>query len=128
MKNMEKKVNEFINSLGLTPAQKIRLKRDIKRAGGIRTQSSDTIKANASVIKSKKTQSKGPAGKVIKKKNGGKVARPEDVFIIGPDGKRKRKPVGDPRLRASDVFIMGPDGKRKRKPAVPKKGQRMKSR
>ena len=34
----------------------------------------------------------------------GKVARPEDVFIIGPDGKRKRKP------------------------AVPKKGLRMKSR
>ena len=68
MKNMEKKVNEFINSLGLTLAQKIRLKREIKRAGGIRTQSSDSIKAAASMIKNQKTQSKGPAGKVMKKK------------------------------------------------------------
>ena len=125
---MGKTVNELINSFGLTPAQKIKLKKEIKRAGGIRTQSSDSLKAAASMIKNKKTQSKGPAGKVIKKKSGGKVARPEDVFIIGPDGKRKRKPVGDPRLRARDIFIMGPDGKRKRKPAVPKKGQRMKSR
>ena len=121
-------INKFIKSLGLTAAQQLKLKKEMKQAGGIRTQSSDSLKAAASMIKSQKTQSKGPAGKVIKKKNGGKVARPEDVFIIGPDGKRKRKPVGDPRLRASDVFIMGPDGKRKRKPAVPKKGQRMKRR
>ena len=75
MKNMEKKVNEFINSLGLTPAQKIRLKRDIKRAGGIRTQSSDLIKASASMIKKQKTQSKGPAGKVMKKKRGGSIKK-----------------------------------------------------
>jgi hypothetical protein len=119
-------INKFIKSLGLTAAQQLKLKKEMKQAGGMK--SSDALKATASMIKSQKTQSKGPAGKVIKKKNGGKVARPEDVFIIGPDGKRKRKPVGDPRLRASDVFIMGPDGKRKRKPAVPKKRQRMKSR
>ena len=61
--------------MGLTPAQKIRLKRDIKRAGGIRTQSSDSIKANASVIKNQKTQSKGPAGKVMKKKRGGSIKK-----------------------------------------------------
>ena len=62
---MAKTVNELMNSLGLTPAQKIKLKKEIKRAGGIRTQSSDSLKAAANLIKSKKTQSKGPAGKVI---------------------------------------------------------------
>ena len=65
---MAKTVNELMNSLGLTPAQKIKLKKEIKRAGGIRTQSSDSLKAAANLIKSKKTQSKGPAGKVMKKK------------------------------------------------------------
>ena len=86
---MPKTVNELINSLGLTPAQKIKLKKEIKRSGGIRTQSSDSIRAAASMVKSKKTQSKGPAGKVMKKRSGGIINK-----VIG-----KRTPMSGGRDR-----------------------------
>jgi hypothetical protein len=59
-------VNKFIKSLGLTAAQQLKLKKQMKQVGGM--PSSDALKATASMIKSQKTQSKGPVGKVIKKK------------------------------------------------------------
>jgi hypothetical protein len=59
-------VNKMIKSLGLTAAQQLKLKKEMKQAGGMK--SSDALKAAASMIKSQKTQSKGPAGKVMKKK------------------------------------------------------------
>ena len=64
-------INKMIKSLGLTAAQQLKLKKQMKQAGGMK--SSDSLKAAASMIKSQKTQSKGPAGKVMKKKRGGKV-------------------------------------------------------
>ena len=129
---MGKQLQDYIKkNPGRTTSRLLKLARSRKPTGRLNIDDFANARDSGTLAGTgfgKKTQSKGPAGKVIKKKNGGKVARPEDVFIIGPDGKRKRKPVGDPRLRASDVFIMGPDGKRKRKPAVPKKEQRMKRR
>ena len=85
-----------MNSLGLTPAQKIKLKKEIKRAGGIRTQSSDSIKATASMIKSQKTQSKGPAGKVMKKRSGGIINKVID----------KRTPMSGGRDRKDSAYKM----------------------
>lgn len=58
---------------GLDPSQKIKLKKQMKQAGGMK--SSDALKAAASMIKSQKTQSKGPAGKVMKKKRGGSIKK-----------------------------------------------------
>ena len=93
---MPKTVNELMNSLGLTPAQKIKLKKEIKRAGGIRTQSSDSIRAAASMVKSKKTQSKGPAGKVMKKRSGGIINKVID----------KRTPMSGGRDRKDSAYKM----------------------
>ena len=61
-----------VNTLkGLTTAQKAKLRNEIKRMGTL--PSSDALKSAAAEIRSQKTQSKGPAGKVMKKKRGGKV-------------------------------------------------------
>ena len=43
--------------------------------GKIKTIAKKALKAAASMIKSQKTQSKGPAGKVMKKKRGGSIKK-----------------------------------------------------
>ena len=58
-------VSKMIKSLGLTAAQQLKLKKQMKQAGGMK--SSDSLKAAAAKIKSQKTQSKGPVGTKLKK-------------------------------------------------------------
>ena len=60
------KLGLAMSKLGLTTAQQLKLKREVEKAGG--PMSSVALKAAALHIKSQKTQSKGPAGKVMKKK------------------------------------------------------------
>ena len=66
-------INKMIKSLGLTAAQQLKLKKQMKQAGGV--TSSDALKAAAAQLKRKQRQftaagrqSTGPAGKVMKKK------------------------------------------------------------
>ena len=63
-------INKMIKSLGLTAAQQLKLKKQMKQAGGI--TSSDALKANAAMLKKqfgkrKSIQSKGPVGSRLKK-------------------------------------------------------------
>jgi ribosomal protein L30/L7E len=60
-------INKMIKSLGLTAAQQLKLKKQMKQAGGI--SGSDALKAAAAKIKSQKTQSKGPVGTRLKKRS-----------------------------------------------------------
>ena len=56
--------------LGLNPSQKIKLKKQMKQAGGIK--SSDALKAAAAMLKEKygkPIQSKGPVGTRLKKRS-----------------------------------------------------------
>jgi len=65
-------INKMIKSLGLTAAQQVKLMKQMKQAGGMK--SSDSLKAAAAQLKRKQRQftaagrqSTGPAGKVMKK-------------------------------------------------------------
>ena len=92
------KLGLAMSKLGLTTAQQLRLKKEMEKAGGI--TSSDALKATAAMIKSQKTQSKGPAGKVMKKsKSAGSPS-------LGKILKRARR-----RFAASGRQSTGPVGK-----------------
>jgi len=65
-------VSKMIKSLGLTAAQQLKLKKQMKQAGGMK--SSDSLKAAAAQLKRKQRQftaagrqSKGPVGTKLKK-------------------------------------------------------------
>ena len=60
-------ISKMIKSLGLTAAQQLKLKKQMKQAGGMK--SSDALKAAAAKIKSQKKQSKGPVGTRLKKRS-----------------------------------------------------------
>jgi hypothetical protein len=66
-KAMGSELARVMPKLGLTAAQQLKLKKQMKRAGGMK--SSDALKAAAAKIKSQKTQSKGPVGTRLKKRS-----------------------------------------------------------